>query len=450
MHQLHLSTLLLVLTHAGSALAAGLPGGSNVLDFDLVWDFRSPASFVLSPEETRVAYVSKGALWVATLTEGPAVKLADLPNTTTAYMATADYREARALFNRVGETDNASRFKDRPADNLTEVFGLQWTPGGLYYALADRERERPWTATYRVVHVTDGGDVEELATVVRNGYDEVNRFTSFDVTEDRDLVVLSDGYRPLICETKTGKPRVTPFDTLVASHGSGRFIGVEIDTRELVVVGPDLAVVERTGVTLPGGKHCELIWSRDEKFVICKVHQQHGLSTNTCYAFRLNLETLDRRELVGDCLREQLAFTGSGGEFLRIGVNEVVVGRHVDGRDGTHVLLVPDGSGPVEKVFSFSHQFKRADRVGLEKPYPPVVFNRDGSLFAMALPRSGGTPSFRYYLINREGRKWPFVPDDPALYNAPYHVLAFAGDFVVACDEARLFAFPVSSIRRPQ
>jgi hypothetical protein len=447
MHNPSVLAIFLLAISANSAYGGGLPKAASVIDSDLVGDFRTPDSFALSPDRTQIAYISKGALWVSGVAAGPSTKVVELPNTTTAFMATPEFREARRLFNRVGETTNNFTFKDRPADNLTKVFGLKWTRNGIYYVLANGTRARPWTVSYQILEVANDGKVEELTTVVRNGYDDINGFTAFEVTDDKSMVVMSDGYRPLICKAATGKPKATCFDWLVASQASGRFIGIEIDTRELVVTDSNLEIEKRTGVTLPGHKHCELIWSPDERFVICRIHNQFGLSTNTCHAYRLNLETLDKRDLEGDSLRERLAFIGNGGELIRTGVNEVVIGRYVDGRDGTHVLLVPDGNGPTKDIHTFAHRFKLADRIGLEKPYPPVTFNQDCSLFAMALPRKGDTASFRYWLISRDGETWPFVPDDPASYNSPYHVLAFAGEYIIACDDIRLFSVPISSLK---
>ena len=111
------------------------------------------------------------------------------------------------------------------------------------------------------------------------------------------------------------------------------------------------------------------------------------------------------------------------------------------------MLVVADGDGPTTVVRTFTHRFQRADRIGIEKPYPPVTFNRSGTLFAMALPREGEESSYCYSLMNREGQQWPLTPDDFTRYISPYHVLAITGEYLLATDDIHLFSIPLSSLQ---
>jgi hypothetical protein len=79
-----------------------------------------------------------------------------------------------------------------------------------------------------------------------------------------------------------------------------------------------------------------------------------------------------------------------------------------------------------------------------------VRWSPDGSLFAAALPRSGTQPGFRYFLIDKRGKRWPIGPDYGLRYVTPYHVVAIANDgqTIVGCDDKNLFSVPVATVQR--
>src|SRR6185312_14146365 len=104
----------------------------------------------------------------------------------------------------------------------------------------------------------------------RSTYDRPGFLRKFFVTRDKQFVIVSDGYSPLIVDATTNKPRVTPFDVLVPSTTSGRFLGIEIDTRQLVLADEDFRVTQRYEATFTRQCFCDLTWSPDERYAICR------------------------------------------------------------------------------------------------------------------------------------------------------------------------------------
>jgi hypothetical protein len=295
------------------------------------------------------------------------------------------------------------------------------------------------------------GDISHITTVVCNGYDKIRNFKSFHVTKNWKYVVACVAQIPLIWEVASNRPRVTPFDYLVPSATSDRFLGVEVDTRQLVITDKNFEITQRFDVTIPQDRFLDLIWSPDEKFAVCRLHinDQDG-NPNSWEGFRFNFSTGERTNLPGAYLRERVAFTGHGGELVRTGTTPIHMYEYGGGGNGTYIALAPDGSGEQHDVFRFVRPRKAIDDRQMRKSYPPVRWSSDVSLFAVAQPRGGDQPGFRYFLADRDGQRWPLGPDDGAHYISPYHVIAIAngGQTIVGCDDTNLFSIPVESIQK--
>jgi hypothetical protein len=430
--------------------AAALPEGATLLDPDMVWDMRDAHSMALSPDGKSIAYVSKGAIWVCSVTAGPPKKLADVPGTATAQMDTSEYRAARGDFNKIGSGVNVGTFHYENSIDWIEFPVIEWTRSqdGVTYATRDQQSGRPWTETHEVFHASLEGDTHKIATVTCNGYDELRYFNAFYVTSAKDYVVASAGYKPLIWDAEQNKPRATPFDYLVPSSTSDHFLGVEIDTRQPVLTDGKLQIRKRYDLVIPQDRYFDLIWSPDERFVVCRLHIQ-GVP-DTWEGFRYGLATGEKRELQGDYLRERIAFSGNGGELMRTGTTEIHLGEYADGGNGTYIAIVPDGDGEQHDVFRFVRRAQPSDDWKGRKSYPPVRWSQDGSLFAAALPRDGDQRGFRYFLIDRSGQRWSLGPDDGQHYVSPYHVVAIAnrGQTLIGCDDKNLFSVPVATIQK--
>ena len=74
----------------------------------------------------------------------------------------------------------------------------------------------------------------------------------------------------MIWDVVANKPRATCFDYLLPSPTSDRYLGIEIDTRQLVVVDENFKIIKRIDVTFDADRQCDLIWSPDERFAICR------------------------------------------------------------------------------------------------------------------------------------------------------------------------------------
>lgn len=446
------TTCWLILAAAMTAGAtAAEPAAEALLDPDVVADFGEPDSLVVSPDGQWIAYISKGAVWRSSVGGGPPTRLAELPDTITARLDTPEYRNARGDFDKLGSRVSFATFSDpRRQRGLARAFSLKWTlsQDGVCYTLAEYLGVRPWTATYRVLHASTQGEVTLLTTVTRNAYEKPHILTSFDVTADRSLVVTATEYgTPLLWDAKSDRPRATCFDYLVPSSTSGRFLGIEIDTRQLVITDPHLKVVKRLDAAFPERRRCDIVWSPDERFAICCCQSPHP--AQDWEGFRIDLETGHRRPLAGLYWSDRFEFTGRGGEAVTTGNTIVMRGDMADGSSGTYLTLVPDGDAPARDLCRFPRPPRRTGDWRARKRYPPVRISRDGALFAMALPRADGRAGFRYWLVDRDGNYWPFGPDDPTLFASPYHVVSFAdhGRRVIACDDVRLFSVSVAAIQ---
>jgi hypothetical protein len=425
------------------ASSTELPNVAAVLDPDIVWDIEpdvigeisDPSAFAVSPDDKWIAYISKGALWKCKVATGPPTKLVDLPNTKTAFLATPEYRTAWGDIVRAGKIDDHHIFLGKLPDSTLDLFGLAWTPSqdGVVFTLGENSQERPWTVVYRVMHASTEGVVSSIATITRDVHDNPHRFKIFHVTRDKKFVIASTGYRPLIWDAHTNRPVATFFDVLVPSSTSGRFLGVEIDTRQLVVADASFKITKRFDVIFNWRQFCDLFWSPDERFAIGRSHLEHP--SKRWIGFWTDLQSGHRVDLEGSNVAERWIFTGRAAEAIRT--------------SGSNLLTILPGVFQQERDIlrvqgsSFQSEFwYKAGR------YPPVRIGRLGELFAAALPRNAGKPGYQYFLMDRNGNRWAFGQDKESLRVSPFHIVAICNDeqTIIACDETRLFSLPVTAI----
>lgn len=275
------------------------------------------------------------------------------------------------------------------------------------------------------------------------------------LTDDRRFLVgksmLSTGTRrwgPLIWDIERNRPRATPYLHLVPSTTSGRSIGIERDTRQLVLLDEGLEVTQRFDEQLPDRTFgFQLDWSPDERFVLWR--NQIGFDHYSNWeGFRLDLKTRARRALEGRFMREQLAFTGNGGELVRFG-QDGVRSKHwtADIITDAHLTIVPEGFGPPRNVWRI--ELGVGQRLG--EWTPPLHVNSGAKLFVIALPQfSDHRNLYRWHLMDRTGKAWRFpgAESDPNSSVAPYDVAGFAleGEQIVGYDATRIFTVRVASI----
>jgi hypothetical protein len=441
-----------------SAHSADLPNGATLLDPDIVWDLnpdvvseRQENAFAISPDDRSIVYISKGAIWTCNITAGQPTKLVDLPNTKTAFYATPAYRGSWNALSLTRNGMDQHAFLGKLPKDLTEVCSLAWTPSqdGVVYGQRQRWQSVAEESKFEVLHVSQNGRVTHITTIRRERFAEPHEFFKFDVTRDRKYVVFSNGYAPFIWDVARNKPLASSFDLLVRSSTSGRFLGIEIDTRQLVLADEKFSVARRFNATFAPQRACALTWSSDERFAVCRTREEHP--SQKWHGFRIDLQTGEKRDLDGPHFPEQWFFTGEKSEVVRIGKSVDSFGVYADGGGcGTYISILPDGNGEQRDLASFQRpRDAHAEFSYKAGQYPPVRVDSDRQLFAMAFPREAKWPGYRYFLVSRNGDKWPCGADDKSRRVAPYNVIAIAnqGQTVVACDESRMFSIPVDTIK---
>jgi len=216
-----------------------------------------------------------------------------------------------------------------------------------------------------------------------------------------------------------------------------------------VIANADFKIMKRLDVTFPARESCDLFWSKDERFAICR--RRIDYSSRRWEGFRINLETGEKRSLNGGYITDRFTFTGRGSEVIRTGI-EGIRSDHSDGMTGAYLSVLPEGDGLSQILEQFSIVPPRLLLADLrERPYYPLpIHNSSATLFAMALPRKAGSQAeYAYHLLDRKGNRWVFPSVDKPGYVAPYDVVAFAngGENLVARNEVQLFSIPVATLQ---
>ena len=437
------------------AAAPKLPVAATVLDPDtFFYGWPYPA---ISPDGQWVAYVSKGFVSVCNIGKPVPRRVMEVPNSWT----WTRFQVGSGDSTKNGTLDALSRGLERDErDKLHEqldstIYGLNWTfdSQGFVFGLQKRDRAKN-ASTYDGYLASTDGQIARLSHI--NPDSQIRGIVAGILTRDRKFMVSpvtaasSARYRPLICDVKENRPRATPFLFLTPSQTSGRWIGIEKDTQQLVVTDERFEVIKRYNETIPNKSYgLRIDWSPDERFIIWRNTIGFDHFSNW-EGFRLDLDTGDKRKLEGRFFDEQFSFTGPSGEFYRCG-NTGMATQGYDMIVGAHLTLIPDGNGPASDLWRI--------KVDPNNPKPrmlprgpgnlPALMTPHGDLFALALPRPAGEPAGGvWHLINRNGKMWRFPGADHSEYLSPYNVVGFAdnGKKLVAYDSTRLFTVPVSAI----
>jgi hypothetical protein len=257
---------------------------------------------------------------------------------------------------------------------------------------------------------------------------------------------------PLIWDVKQNRPRATPYLTLVPSSTSGRWIGIEEDTRQLVLLDEGLKVNRRFEEFLPDRTFgFQLDWSPDERSIVWR--NQIGFDHYSNWAgFWLDLKSGKKRSLEGRFRDESILFTGNGGEFVRFGRDGHKSPRWSgDIITGAHLTIVPDDGGRPQDIWrvdtSSANKGGRLSDDGI--PSSSLFMAGKGRLFA--IPASQFIDEryrMTWRLMDRTGKTWNLPGEDTGEYEKPYSLAGFAdgGKRLVAYDKSRLFTVPVDAV----
>lgn len=441
---------------AGSVTRAGdLPKEATVLDPDCI--FYSWPYPTISPDGNWVAYVSKGHVCVCNVEEPRPLQVMEVPNSWTwpHFVVGTGESSSRGSYGNIRGLSRDQR-KELMAQLTNRIYGVIWThdSAGFVFGVQRHDAEK-MASTSDTYLASVKAEVTKLAHI--NPDTPTRGIVAGTLTRDRKFLV-SSGYlatpgveHPLIWNVRENKPRATCFLYLTPSATSDRWIGIEKDTRQLVITNESFEIVKRfdeTRSTRSWGY--KLVWSPDERFIIWR--NQVGFDHFSNWeGFHMNLDSGAKRELSGRFMDEKIEFTGRGGEFYRCGQT----GAKTHGYDavvGAHLTLVPEDGGAASDLWRIKVDPK-GPKPGLltNRPgNPPLRMSPDGSLFAIGLPRPAGERSgVIWHLINREGRTWRFPGEDNGQFVSPHDLAGFAdnGKLIVAYDTTRLFVFPTSTVK---
>jgi hypothetical protein len=427
-----------------------VPVAVKVLDPDIMLYGRPYPK--ISPDRKWVAYISKGFVCVCNVGQPNPRQLCEVPGTWTHFLARPENAHAGGDFGKL------ARGLDRDASdallkNITStVYGLQWTDDsqGVTYCLVSYDVTNKKSLS-DIRYAPLKGKVVNLANIEK-GFAELPVGNDLWITHDRKFLVTQGYKKALIWALAANSPRATPFLNLTPSSMSGRWIGIEKDTRQLVITDENFNVVKRSDEFRPARSFgSKLDWSLDERFVILR--NQIGFDYYSNWeGFWMNLDTGEKRELKGRFMDEQIAFTGRGGEFFRCGQDGVQAKWSGDQITGAHLTVVPgDAKSPPRDLWRIAVDPKDFKRIPmLNQPgYPSVHLSPDGNLFAVRIPQPpAGSPGLIWTLVDRDGHQWRCPGKENKNNISPYNVVGFAGAgrSIVAYDEKQLFAVPVVSI----
>jgi hypothetical protein len=430
---------------------AAIPTEATILDADTVWDPCLVDGVVVSPNGKQIVYVSRGALWLCGVHAGPPKKIADLPNTVSDFLSRPEYQSDREKY--ANFTSHAGLHPLGPqGPELTILLSLRWTRSqdGATYALWNRLKQNSMLSSYRVMHASTEGVVTQLADIHRDMVPLPENKMAFHVDPKRRYVVLSNYGIPLIWEIATNKPRVTPFDVLLPSTTSDRYLGVEIDTRQLVLADKDFQIIKRFDVVLDHDRRCDLFWSPDERTAVCRSFRssQEPIS-DKCTFFKYDLESDKQDETREGWESDRFYFPHPGSEVVRVGRDATVHGGYADGSNGTFIERMPNEQ-PIVELLHFVRLPKRTDNYKEHRTYPPVIASNNALMYALALPRPDNKPrGYHFNLVDLNGDTWPFQPTVTSQYYTPYLPLSFADNdkTLIARDGSQLFSISVDSIK---
>jgi hypothetical protein len=429
--------------------ADGIPDAATLLDDKTVMYLRPLPT--IAPNGQLIAYVNRGWVCVADVETGTSRRLVEVPGSWTHVFANANETSAGGDPDSLVRVLGRDKYKELQDRVKSEINVFQWTVESdaivfsvhSYDAIKKSTKILIWRAPLV-------GNVKEIAS---NEHPTTRRGPGTVMTRDGRFLVGNYGRkRALIWVLATNRPRATPFLYLAPSPTSGRWIGVEKDTRQLVVVDQDFNIIDRYGEILPKYEFgFDMIWSPDERFVFWR--QQIGFDYYSNWVgCRYDLDTGERQFFNGDYMDEKITFSGHRGEFLRVGaagVKGIMSGLILTEQ---YVGLVPDGRFHMRRFW-----YQRADPSEMSSKVRMsgrmnVIWSPDFQLFMIGLPRQEGPYGEIFHLADRHRHLWNLPGDDFDRNTSPYQVAGFAldGKSIIAYDNMRLFALPVAVFQTPE
>jgi hypothetical protein len=439
---------LVCLTAPVARAAENLPPTAKVLDPDIIF-YNWPYP-VVSPDGQWVAYISKGFVCVCNVNDPSPRRLSEVPNTWTHVLAQPEYAYAEGDWGMIARKMDRDEYQGWVASVAHTVVGLQWTDNGdgvvFAYQGYDADQKK-WLCDIR--HAATDGTVTSLAKMDR-GITYTGKQPDFMLSHDRRFLVIPGYYRPLIWDLTTNKPRATPFLNLTPSPISGRWLGVEKDTRQLVITDENFGIAERFDFVSPAkGYGRELLWSPNERFVIWKNQVGFDYYSNWEGGW-IDLKSREQCALKGSYMEEKLIFTGRNGEIIRVGAEGKARGAGGLATTRAYFEIYPNGDAEPEELWSVKVDPSNPPKHAMRFPdLKYLYFSPDYELFAVALHRPVEPPfGLIFHLMDRQKNLWRMPGADNGKFLSPFEIAGFAenGKTIIAFDKDRLFSLPVSTI----
>lgn len=441
-----------------AAESDGLPRGTVVLDPDVfLYSWPYPT---ISPDGKHLAYVSQGFVCVTSIENPAPIRIKEVPHSWTwPHLQGPKGRTlSTGTFAELSRGLDRDKYRKVRSQVTNTVHGLIWTrasSGFVFGVQSYDSKVQKWTNDSYFAS-TDG----QTKLLAHTGPESLTRSIIVgELTQDRKYLVSTKtqlahpNYRPLIWNIQQNRPRATPYLNLTPSPTSNRWIAIEKDTNQLVLLDDQFEVVKRFAERVPERSFgFRLDWSPDERFVLWR--NQIGFDHFSNWeGFRLDLKTGAKRQIEGRFMSERIAFTGRGGEFYRCGQT----GARTRGYDkvvGAHLTIVPNGDAAEIDVWRIvvDPKGKMPGALTNRPGDPPVHYDPTTDMFVIGLPRPAGERSgFVWHLMNRTGKSWQIPGADNGEYHSPFELVSFAdeGKLLIAHDDKQLFSFPVSAVILP-
>jgi hypothetical protein len=456
----HIAIVVLLLLAAGGFAAESLPPGAVLLDNDLgmsSWPYPR-----ISPDGQWVAYVSNGFVSVANILNPEPKRVMEVPNSRTwpHFNVSGNHEPSTGRFDQVIRGLERDEYNSVLAQMTHTIYGLNWTYDSAGFVFGVRSHSKPGKTRISEIISNDTYLADTDGNFEKVAYDvsalSVRSPLAGILSRDRQYLVSHgfelayDTHRPLTWNTKTNKPKATPFIYLIPSSTSDRWLGIEKDTRQLVVVDIEFEVIQRFEEFLPDKTHgFAMKWSPDERFVIWR--NQIGFDHFSNWeGFRLDLQTGEKRLMDGRIMNEKFGFTGHSGEFYRCG-NHAENNRGYDKMVGSHLILVPDGVGDAVELWKMEGDNEPAmGSLVTWGGITPIQMSSDGELFILSLRKWINQKDYSYFeLIDRMGNRWHPRDENGDQLLAQYLIVGFADEnrLLVAYNDQRMFTFPVAVVK---
>jgi hypothetical protein len=369
-----------------------LPDYVTVLKDNVRLDLAAPHQFAVSPDTNSIAYFDLDTLWCQYLPNGPPTKLDELANRRSLQTVALHWNNAS---DRIFYVFNlATEYSRNPRFNLDAYASSRRERGTKLTTISSDKR---WTKNHNI-----------------------------RLTEDATHVV---GTRPdpvFLWNIAAGQFAVCCFDILVPSATSDRWLGVEIDTRQLVIVDKNFEIIRRVEYFFTSLWAIHLSWSPDERYASVTPSQPLKMQS-----LRVDLHTGEAEPIAVDYYESlSLAFTGNDGELFYT---------RSAGRKNRHIVTTIPMSGETPR-FNFEHTYSRFSVV------PSADFRYVAVAEGVFQADERQPSSFRWQIVDETGAAWLLAKEDGLL--ASYVVLGFAnnGQTIVAYGDEQIVTMPLKCI----